>query len=75
MAAEIRYGLEKLPAPTRLQELAEATLETLDILPLTNISGLGMDSNVIGRLRIPGQPEPDSPHVRMIIARDLSGAR
>ncbi len=37
--AEIRYGLEKRPPTsqlqTRLQALAEATLETLEILPWT----------------------------------------
>ncbi len=37
VVAEIRYGLEKLPPTSRLQrrlqELAEATIETLEILP------------------------------------------
>ena len=33
VVAEIRYGLEKLPAASRLGELVEATLETLEILP------------------------------------------
>lgn len=37
-----------------------------------NISGLGMDPNIIGRLKIPGQPEPESPRIRMIIVRDLT---
>lgn len=37
-----------------------------------NISGLGMDTNVIGRLKIPGQSEPDSPRIRIIYARDLT---
>jgi len=37
-----------------------------------NISGLGMDTNVIGRLKIPGQPEPGHPRVRVIFARDLT---
>lgn len=35
VVAEIRYGLEKRPAATRLKALAEATLETLEILPWT----------------------------------------
>ncbi len=37
-----------------------------------DISGVGMDTTVIGRLKIAGQPEPDRPRVRMIVARDLS---
>ncbi len=35
VVAEIRYGLEKRPAATRLRALAEATLESLEILPWT----------------------------------------
>jgi len=33
VVAEIRHGLDKLPPTSRLQELAEATIETLEILP------------------------------------------
>ncbi len=51
-------------------------LEKIDILVVDemgkNISGLGMDTNVIGRLKVRGQPEPESPDIRMIIARDLT---
>jgi hypothetical protein len=39
-----------------------------------DISGLGMDTGVIGRLRIPGQPEPETPRIRVIMARDLTPA-
>ena len=46
VVAEIRYGLEKLPAATRLQELAEATLETLEILPWSEAC-----TRIYGRLR------------------------
>ncbi len=46
VVAEIRYGLEKLPAPTRLQELAQATLETLEILPWSEAC-----ARVYGRVR------------------------
>jgi tRNA(fMet)-specific endonuclease VapC len=46
VAAEIRYGLEKLPATTRVQELAEATLETLEILPWSEAC-----TRIYGRLR------------------------
>jgi hypothetical protein len=39
-----------------------------------DISGTGMDTNVIGRLRIPGRPEPASPRIRAIVACDLTEA-
>lgn len=37
-----------------------------------DISGTGMDTSVIGRLRIAGQPEPTSPRIKRIVVRDLS---
>jgi hypothetical protein len=37
-----------------------------------NISGLGMDPNIIGRLKISGQQEPDNPRIKCIIVRDLT---
>jgi tRNA(fMet)-specific endonuclease VapC len=50
VVAEIRYGLEKRPPISPLQKrlhaLAEATLETLEILPWSEAS-----SEVCGRLR------------------------
>jgi len=38
------------------------------------ISGTGMDTNVIGRLNIAGEAEPDLPRIRRIVALDLSPA-
>jgi len=46
VVAEIRYGLEKRPAATRLRALAESTLETLEILPWTEAC-----SRIYGTLR------------------------
>ncbi|MEO7427041.1 MAG: DUF2088 domain-containing protein [Fibrobacteria bacterium] len=50
----------------------------LDVLVIErmgkDISGTGMDTNVIGRLRIPGKPEPESPRVRAIVVCDLTEA-
>ena len=46
VVAEIRYGLEKLPAASRLQALVEATLHTLEILPWSEAC-----TRVYGRLR------------------------
>ena len=46
VVAEIRYGLQKQPAATRLQALAEATLEILEILPWSEAC-----ARIYGRLR------------------------
>jgi len=46
VVAEIRYGLEKQPAATRLRALAEATLDTLEILPWSEAC-----ARIYGRLR------------------------
>ena len=76
-AAEIA---EREPA---LLEMARARmprlpLDDIDLLIVEemgkNISGLGMDPNIIGRLKIAGQPEPETPHIRLIYVRDLTEA-
>ncbi len=51
-------------------------LDAIDLLVVDeigkNISGLGMDTNIIGRLKIRGQPEPETPDIRVILVRDLT---
>ena len=51
-------------------------IEDIDVLVVDemgkNISGLGIDPNVIGRLRIRGQPEPGSPRIAIIVVRSLT---
>ncbi|MGE0886716.1 MAG: DUF2088 domain-containing protein [Blastocatellales bacterium] len=37
-----------------------------------NISGSGMDPNIIGRMRIRGEPEPESPAIKSIVITDLT---
>lgn len=37
-----------------------------------NFSGTGMDTNIIGRIRIYGEPEPEFPKIQYIIALGLS---
>jgi len=37
-----------------------------------DISGVGMDPNVIGRMYVASMPEPDYPRVKMLIVRDIS---
>src|ERR687894_1107742 len=39
-----------------------------------NFSGTGMDTNVIGRFRILGVEEPESPNVKYLIVSDVSAA-
>ncbi len=39
-----------------------------------NYSGTGMDTNIIGRMRIYGEAEPESPRIKYIFVRDLSEA-
>lgn len=60
-------------ARAQMPKLPVADIDLLIVEEMgKNISGLGMDTNVIGRLKIPGQPEPESPHIRVIYARDLT---
>lgn len=58
--------------------MARLPLEDLDILVVDelgkDISGVGMDTNVIGRMRIEGETEPSSPRIRRIVVLGLSAA-
>ena len=58
------------------QYLPGLPVEDLDVLIVDeigkNISGTGMDTNVIGRLRIQGVPEPPSPRIKRILALDVA---
>lgn len=58
--------------------MARLPFDQLDVLVVEeigkNISGTGMDTNVIGRLRIPGEAEPAHPHISVIVALDLTEA-
>ena len=38
------------------------------------ISGAGMDTNVIGRFWIDGEPDPDTPRIKALVALDLTEA-
>ena len=37
-----------------------------------NLSGVGVDPNIIGRMKIYGQPEPERPRVKSIIIADIT---
>lgn len=53
-------------------------MEDIDLLIVDEIgknhSGTGMDTNIIGRLRILGVEEPTTPRIKYILASDLSEA-
>ncbi len=58
------------------QNCSRLPLEEIDVLVIDqigkDISGIGMDPYVIGRMRLPGMPEPDKPKIRSIIACSLT---
>jgi hypothetical protein len=70
-------------AESALLELARSLMpripfKDLDVLVIDqmgkNVSGAGMDTNVVGRLRVVGQPEPEPKAVTAIVALDLTEA-
>jgi hypothetical protein len=77
-------GLRAEEIPEREPELLRRAKEVMAGLPFDEvdllivdrigkeISGAGMDTNVIGRKRIDGEPEFERPRVERLIVRDLS---
>ncbi|ABG05897.1 conserved hypothetical protein [Rubrobacter xylanophilus DSM 9941] len=74
---------EVVPRERRLLEEARRLAPALpvaraDVLFVDELgkdySGTGMDTNVIGRFRIPGVEEPERPRVRYLVVGDLSPA-
>ena len=51
-------------------------VDQLDVLVVEsigkNISGTGMDTNIVGRMKIDGEPEPDKPNINKIVVLDLT---
>jgi hypothetical protein len=83
--AAIRYALsDKIEVVDRdLLLLAQKLtprlpVDELDVLVVRfigkDISGFGMDTKTVGRIRIPGVPEPDRPRIARIAALDLTPA-
>ena len=77
-------GPETIPACEPLLLLRSKAMmprlpvEEIDLLIVDemgkNFSGTGMDTNILGRMRLPGEPEPESPRVRYVFVRALSEA-
>ncbi|NJN18349.1 MAG: DUF2088 domain-containing protein, partial [Oscillochloris sp.] len=56
--------------------MARLPFDRFDVLVVDaigkNISGTGMDTNIIGRLPIPGEPAPERPVINVIVVLDLT---
>jgi hypothetical protein len=70
--------LEREPALLDLarENMPSLPVEDIDVLIIDlmgkEISGVGMDPNIIGRIRIRGQEEPASPRVKAIVVSGLT---
>ena len=60
------------------RHLARLPVDALDVLLVDrmgkDISGVGMDTNVIGRTMIAGEPDPPAPRIGMIACHELTPA-
>lgn len=60
------------------ESMPSLPLDSLDLLIVDrmgkDISGVGLDTNIIGRMRIPGEPEPARPRIRQIVVGSLTEA-
>jgi hypothetical protein len=69
------YERERELLKTARQLMPRLPFEDLDLLVVRSMgkcfSGTGMDTNIIGRLRIQGEPEPESPRIKRIAVLDL----
>ncbi len=58
------------------ENMPSLPVEEADVLIIDrmgkDISGTGLDPNVIGRIRVPGQEEPDRPRIKAIMVATLS---
>ena len=56
--------------------MASLPFERIDVLVVDeigkNVSGTGMDTNIVGRMFIRGVPEFDRPNVRIVVVRDIT---
>jgi hypothetical protein len=77
-AAEIGAGAEARLLVEAGRLMPRLPFADLDVLVLDRIgkdvSGAGIDTNVVGRMRVSGQPEPSPPAVIAIVALDVTDA-
>ncbi len=81
MRIEVLRAEEIMAEEPRLLDLARAHMpklpvDKIDVLMIDrmgkDISGAGIDPNIIGRNKIWGEPEPESPQIRAIVVDDLT---
>ena len=74
-------GNEIMSKEPKLIDIARANrpalpVDKIDVLIIDrmgkNISGVGIDTNIIGRIKIYGQEEPASPEIKSIVVTDLT---
>ncbi len=77
-AAGIGHAAESALLGQARERLARLPFDDLDVLVIAElgkeVSGAGIDPNVLGRMRIEGTPEPDSPNIAMVVVLGLSEA-
>lgn len=60
------------------QMMPKLPVDSIDLLIIDqfgkDISGVGLDPNIIGRIGIAGHPEPGRPQIKAILLADLTGA-
>jgi antitoxin (DNA-binding transcriptional repressor) of toxin-antitoxin stability system len=72
IAAEAEQALQRQAK----QLMGALPFDALDVLIVDemgkNVSGTGMDSNVLGRMFVPGVPEEDRPRITTVVVLDLT---
>jgi hypothetical protein len=70
------FEQEQLLLDIARQNMPSLPVNEADVLIIDqmgkDISGVGIDPNIIGRIRITGQREPDNPRIKAIMISDLS---
>ena len=74
-------GAEIMKEELKLLDIARENMpklpvQKIDVLLIDqmgkNISGAGIDTNIIGRIKIFGQPDPEYPKIKSVVVRDLT---
>jgi hypothetical protein len=77
-AAEIGGGAEAAVLEEARRLMPRIPFDDLDVLVIDrmgkDVSGAGIDTNVVGRMRVVGQPEPEPPGPIAIVALDVTDA-
>lgn len=76
--AEEMEGTDSALLALARAKMPSLPMDALDLLIVDrigkDISGTGLDTNIIGRMRIPSEKEPETPRIGMIIADSLTPA-